>query len=290
MAIEALERAIDRFGTPLYVYHEIVHNRHVVDRFARRGVRFVDDLSEVPPGSNLIYSAHGVSPAVCEEARRRRLKAIDATCPLVAKVHREAKRFAAEGYTIVLIGHRGHEEVVGTVGEAPDRIVVVENAAEAERVAVPDPNRVAYLTQTTLSLDDAESVLAVLRRRFPNLRGPAKEDICYATQNRQQAVRELATQADLVVVVGSRNSSNSRRLTEVAERIGTPAMLIDGPHQLRPDRFAQTKTVLMTSGASTPEDIVQACLDWFRRRFNAQVREIPVCDESLEFALPPELR
>ncbi len=290
MAVETLERAIERFGTPLYVYHEIVHNRHVVERFGSRGVLFVDDLEAIPRGATMVFSAHGVSPAIREQASRRGLKAIDATCPLVAKVHREARRFADEGYTIVLVGHRGHDEVVGTVGEAPERIVVVESAEEAERVEPPDPDRVAYLTQTTLSLDDAEAVLAVLRRRFPNLRGPAKEDICYATQNRQRAVRQLAAAAQMAIVVGSRNSSNSRRLAEVAERAGTPAVLVNGPDELQLERFKSVRAVLITSGASTPEEIVQACLDWFRQNFNAEVTEVPVCEESLEFALPRELR
>ena len=220
MAIECLERALEFFGPPLYVYHEIVHNKFVVEQFRRRGTVFVESLDEVPEGSPLLYSAHGVSPQIRDQARRRRLVAIDATCPLVIKVHLEAVRYAKEGYTIVLIGHEGHDEVIGTMGEAPDQMVLVETAEDVETLDVPDPTKVAYLTQTTLSVDDANVVIAALRKKFPQIANPPKDDICYATQNRQEAVRELAAQADLVLVLGSQNSSNSRRLAEIANVAG----------------------------------------------------------------------
>src|SRR3954449_11048468 len=212
MAIESLERALDFFGAPLFVYHEIVHNKYVVERFLRRGVVFVESLEDVPEGSPLLYSAHGVSPQIRDQARKRNLQAIDATCPLVTKVHLEAVKYAREGYTIVLIGHEGHDEVIGTMGEAPDRMILVETAEDVERLEVPDPSKVAYLTQTTLSVDDANVVIAALRRKFPAIANPPRDDICYATQNRQEAVRELAPKADLVLVLGSQNSSNSKRL------------------------------------------------------------------------------
>ena len=220
MAIESLERALDFFGPPLYVYHEIVHNKYVVERFRRRGTVFVESLDEVPEGSPLLYSAHGVSPQIREQARRRKLRAIDATCPLVTKVHLEAVKYAREGYTIVLIGHEGHDEVIGTMGEAPDRMVLVETAEDVDGLEVADPSKVAYLTQTTLSVDDANVVIAALRKKFPQIANPPKDDICYATQNRQEAVRELAARADVVLVLGSQNSSNSKRLAEIADSLG----------------------------------------------------------------------
>ena len=223
MAIESLERALELFGTPLYVYHEIVHNRPVVDRFRKRGVVFV----EIPEGANVLYSAHGVAPAIREAAGQRRLRAIDATCPLVTKVHLEAMRFAKEGYTILLIGHEGHDEVLGTMGEAPANILLVQDAADVERLDVPEGSKLAYLTQTTLSVDDAEVIIEALRRRFPQIIGPSRDDICYATQNRQEAVKELVPEADVVLVLGSRNSSNSMRLEEIARSCGKPAYLID---------------------------------------------------------------
>src|SRR3954451_23413752 len=219
MAIESLEKALDVYGAPLYVYHEIVHNRPIVERFRGRGVVFVDDISEVPTGGTVLYSAHGVAPLIREQSKARNLRAIDATCPLVTKVHLEAVKFAREGYTIVLIGHEGHDEVVGTMGEAPERMLLVETAEDVERLEVPDPNKVAYLTQTTLSVDDANLVIAALRRKFPKIANPPKDDICYATQNRQEAVRELARRAELVLVLGSQNSSNSRRLAEIANSL-----------------------------------------------------------------------
>ncbi len=238
MAIECLERALDFFGPPLYVYHEIVHNKFVVDRFRERGTVFVESLDEVPPGSPLLYSAHGVSPQIRDQAQKRRLLAIDATCPLVIKVHLEAVRYAREGYTIILIGHEGHDEVIGTMGEAPSQMILVETAEDVERLTVPDPKKVAYLTQTTLSVDDANIVIAALRKKFPSIANPPKDDICYATQNRQEAVRDLAAQADLVLVLGSQNSSNSRRLAEIANGLGIPSYLIDGVDEIRDEWFA----------------------------------------------------
>src|SRR5437762_7320224 len=228
MAIESLDRALELFGTPIYVYHEIVHNRPVVERFRKRGVVFVDDIDQIPEGSNVLYSAHGIAPAIREAAAQRRLRAIDATCPLVTKVHLEAIRFAKEGYTILLIGHEGHDEVLGTVGEAPANIRLVQDETEVAALGIPPDAKVAYLTQTTLSVDDAEVIIAALRRRFPHIVGPSRDDICYATQNRQEAVKELVPEADLVVVLGSRNSSNSQRLAELAHSCAKPAYLIDG--------------------------------------------------------------
>jgi len=290
MAIESLELAIERFGTPIYVYHEIVHNKWVVQRFYRLGVIFVSRLDEVPPGAHLLYSAHGVSPDIRRQAADRRLHAIDATCPLVTKVHREAARFAAEGYTILLIGHAGHDEVVGTMGEAPGAVRLVAGIGEADCVEVADPNRVAYLTQTTLSVDDAAQNVERLRRRFPKLAGPPRDDICYATQNRQEAVRQLAPEADVVLVVGSQNSSNSQRLTELARAGGVEAHLIDGPADINPDRFRGDETVLITAGASAPEDLVQQCVSLLEDRYQAHVEQSKVRDEEVHFVLPHELR
>ena len=290
MAIESLERSLELFGTPLYVYHEIVHNRPVVERFERRGVVFVNDLSEVPDGSHVLYSAHGVSPAVREEARRRNLHAIDATCPLVTKVHLEAARFAQEGYTIILIGHQGHDEVVGTMGEAPGSILLVESVEDVDKLDLPADAKVAYLTQTTLSVDDANVIIAALQRRFPQIVGPNKDDICYATQNRQEAVKELAGEADLVLVFGSRNSSNSQRLQEIAQAQGKPAYLIDGAWELREEWFQGVQTVLVTAGASAPEDVVAEAIRYLQQRYGAVVEERTIREEHVRFPLPRELR
>ncbi len=290
MAIECLERALEFFGPPLYVYHEIVHNKFVVDKFRKLGTVFVESLDEVPEGSPLLYSAHGVSPQIRDQARRRRLLAIDATCPLVIKVHLEAIRYAKEGYTIILIGHEGHDEVIGTMGEAPNQMILVETAEDVEKLAVPDPSRVAYLTQTTLSVDDANVVIAALRRRFPLIANPPKDDICYATQNRQEAVRELAVQADLVLVLGSQNSSNSRRLAEIANGLDRPAFLIDGVSEIREEWFRGVETVLITAGASAPEQVVQECVDYLQRNFGATIREQTIRDEGVHFPLPKSLR
>ncbi|HJT36132.1 MAG TPA: 4-hydroxy-3-methylbut-2-enyl diphosphate reductase [Pirellulales bacterium] len=289
MVVKALDRALEILGAPLYVFHEIVHNKHVVDRFRARGVVFVNTISEVPEGANLLYSAHGVSPQVREEARARRLRTIDATCPLVTKVHIEAARFAQQGYTIFLIGHEGHDEVIGTMGEAPKQIILVETPDDVERVAVSDNGRLAYLTQTTLSVDDANRVIAALRRRFPKIEGPPKEDICYATQNRQEAVRELAREADLVLVVGSGNSSNSLRLAEVAEQFAR-AYLIDDVGDIEHDWFEDVNTVVLTAGASAPEELVLECLDWLKNEFHAEVERRVVREEDVLFPLPRALR
>jgi 4-hydroxy-3-methylbut-2-en-1-yl diphosphate reductase len=290
MAIESLERALEFFGPPLYVYHEIVHNKYVVERFRRRGTVFVESLDEVPSGAPLLYSAHGVSPQIRDEARRRNLRAIDATCPLVTKVHLEAIKYAREGYTIVLIGHEGHDEVIGTMGEAPDRMVLVETADDVAQLEVADPSKIAYLTQTTLSVDDANVVIGALREKFPDISNPPKDDICYATQNRQEAVRALAVMGDLVLVLGSQNSSNSRRLAEIARTLGRQAHLIDGVSEIRPEWFDGIETVVITAGASAPEDVVQECIEYLQRRFDATIEEERVREENVHFPLPRSLR
>ncbi|MBN1395813.1 MAG: 4-hydroxy-3-methylbut-2-enyl diphosphate reductase [Pirellulales bacterium] len=286
MAIEALSSALAVHGSPLYVYHEIVHNKWVVESFRRKGVVFVDDLSAVPEGAHLLYSAHGVPPSVRREAQRRGLKTIDSTCPLVTKVHREAIRFAREGYTILLIGRAGHDEVIGTMGEAPEAIRLIETTDDVDRVEVADPLKVAYLTQTTLSVDDAARIIRHLKQRFPKAVGPPRDDICYATQNRQEAVRLLAVESDIVLVVGSANSSNSRRLAELAQTCGVPSHLIDGPEDIDPDWFSGDQTVLVTAGASAPESIVEECVRLLRDRFGASVETRTVCREQMRFAVP----
>lgn len=290
MAIETLDRAIARFGTPIYVYHEIVHNKWVVDRFRALGVVFVDSLEEVPRGAWLVFSAHGVSPEIRRLAAERQLRTIDATCPLVTKVHREAIRFAAEGYTIFLIGHAGHDEVVGTLGEAPEAIRLVGSVADADAVEAANPDRVAYLTQTTLSVADANVIVERLQRRFPKLVGPPRADICYATQNRQDAVRQWAAQADVVLVVGSRNSSNSQRLAELARAMGRPAYLIDGSEDIDPSWFRGNETVLITAGASAPESLVQQCVKLLEDRYQARLEQVQVREEEVRFVLPREVR
>ncbi len=290
MAIESLERALELFGAPLYVYHEIVHNRPVVDRFRRLGVVFVDAIEEVPPGGHVLYSAHGVAPAIRSAASERNLHAIDATCPLVTKVHLEAVRFAREGYTILLIGHDGHDEVIGTMGEAPANIRLVQSVEEVAALDLPPGSKVAYLTQTTLSVDDAEVIIAALRRRFPQIVGPSKDDICYATQNRQEAVKLLVPEADAVLVLGSRNSSNSQRLAELAESCGRRAYLIDGVREIDEGWFKGNETVLITAGASAPEEVVQECVEYLRGRYGATVESRTVREEHVNFPLPRELR
>ena len=289
MAIESLERSLDLFGAPLYVYHEIVHNKYVVERFKRRGVVFVESLDEVPRGAPLLYSAHGVSPQIRAEARGRDLKAIDATCPLVTKVHLEAVKYAGEGYTIVLIGHEGHDEVIGTMGEAPERMILVETAEDVERLAI-NPPKIAYLTQTTLSVDDANVVIDALRKKFPQIANPPKDDICYATQNRQEAVRELAAEADVVLVLGSQNSSNSKRLAEIAGALGPHAHLIDGVKEMRPEWFEGADSVLITAGASAPEDVVQECVEYLQTVYGATFEEETIREENVHFPLPKTLR
>ena len=290
MAIESLELAIRFFGTPVYVYHEIVHNKWVVDRFRKLGVVFVDDLEEVPEGVHLLYSAHGVSPEIRLTAAQRRLKTVDATCPLVTKVHKEAIRYAKAGYTIMLIGHAGHDEVVGTMGEAPDSILLVRTPEDVNRLEIPESSKLAYLTQTTLSVDDARQIIDRLRRRFPDIVGPPKEDICYATQNRQEAVRMLSRQADVVLVVGSGNSSNSLRLAELARSTGVPAYLVDGPSEIDLDWFSGQETVAISAGASAPEEVVQECLGLLQDRFHATVESCVVREERVRFLLPDQLR
>ncbi len=290
MAIESLDLAIQVFGTPIYVYHEIVHNRHVVESFRAKGVVFVNEISDVPRGATLLYSAHGVSPVVRQQAAERQLRAIDATCPLVLKVHKEALRFAREGYTIVLIGHEGHDEVVGTMGEAPDSIRLVETVQDVDQLDLPPGAKVAYLTQTTLSVADAERVVQRLRERFPQLVGPPRGDICYATQNRQQAVRLLAHTADVVLVVGSPNSSNSRRLQELARECGVDSYLIDRAEDIRVEWFTGRHTVLVTAGASAPETILQECIHFLRDRLGATIEHRALQEEEVYFPLPKGLR
>jgi 4-hydroxy-3-methylbut-2-enyl diphosphate reductase len=290
MAISSLEVALERFGPPVYVYHEIVHNRWVVEHFLQKGAVFVNDLAEVPSGANLLYSAHGVSPEIRRMAQERQLRTIDSTCPLVTKVHREAIRYAKEGYTIVLIGHEGHDEMIGTLGEAPEAIVLVANAQDVDRLEVANPERLAYLTQTTLSVDDAAQIIARLREKFPRIVGPSKADICYATQNRQEAVRELSREANVALVVGSQNSSNSQRLAELARSTGIPSYLIDGPADIDPSWFRGDETVLITAGASAPESVVQECVDFLHDRFAATVAPRVLRKEEVRFLLPAGLR
>ncbi len=289
-AIEIVERVLAAHGAPIYVRKEIVHNRHVVEGFRSRGVIFVDTLDEVPDGSVVVFSAHGIAPSVREEAERRDLRAIDATCPLVTKVHMEVRRFASEGFDIILIGHEGHDEVTGTLGEAPDSILLVGSVEEAELVEPRNPERLVYLTQTTLSIDETREIVEVLRRRFPALQAPPKDDICYATQNRQDAVKELARQAEVVLVLGSANSSNSLRLCEVAERCGAKAYRIDNASEIRTEWFGpHVKCVGVTAGASSPEILVQQTVERLRELGASTVEELQGREESIRFALPPEL-
>ncbi len=290
MAIEALETALSAFGTPLYAYHEIVHNRPIVERFTGRGVVFVDLLSDVPDGQTVLFSAHGVSPAIRAEAAARNLRAIDATCPLVTKVHLEAVKYAKEGFTIVLVGHEGHDEVIGTMGEAPAHMVLVEDVDDVAALTLPADVRIAVLTQTTLSVDETGEVIAALKARYPQLVSPGKDDICYATQNRQEAVRDIVPEADVVVVLGSQNSSNSNRLAEIARQNGKAAYLIDRVSELRDEWFRPTDTVLLTAGASAPEEHVQDCVNRLIDRFGATVEHRSVREEHVSFPLPKELR
>jgi 4-hydroxy-3-methylbut-2-enyl diphosphate reductase len=290
MAIESLDLALASLQPPIYVYHEIVHNKYVVEHFRGRGVTFVDDLADVPVGATLLFSAHGVSPEIRRLARERDLRAIDATCPLVTKVHLEAIKYAQAGFTILLIGHEGHDEVIGTMGEAPEAIILVEKPEDVATLQVADENRLAYLTQTTLSVDDANRIISRLKERFPSIASPPKDDICYATQNRQEAVSMLANEADVAIVLGSQNSSNSQRLAELARERGIRAHLVDGPADLDATWFKPTDTVLVTAGASAPEQVVEECLDWLRDRFDATVEPRSIREESVSFPLPRELR
>lgn len=289
MAIESVERALERHGAPLYVFHEIVHNQHVVADFSQRGVRFVQSIDEVPAGARLVFSAHGVAPDVWQRAKEKRLQVIiDATCPLVEKVHREVRKFASQGYWIVLVGHEKHDEIVGTSGEAPERIRIVANVEEAAKISIPDPEKIVALTQTTLSVDDTREIIAVLKKRFPKLATAAKEDICYATQNRQDAVKQLSQEVDLVLVIGSPNSENSNQLCNVARSRGKQAYLIDDHRAIDPAWLAGVKRVGITSGASVPERLVENAADYFKK-MGAEVSHIGFVEENIHFALPAEI-
>lgn len=293
MAIDVVDQVLDLYpGRTIYVYHEIVHNKHVVDRFKDRGVIFVEEIAEVPEGSIVVFSAHGISPAVREEARARNLTAVDATCPLVTKVHSEAIRYARQGYDILLIGHLDHQEVVGTRGEAPEAIQVVEKPEDVSKVDIRDPNKVAYLTQTTLSTDDAEVIIAALKEAIPTIKEPPSSDICYATTNRQQAVRQIAPECDVVLVIGSRNSSNSKRLTEISQNVGVPAYLIDDVSELNHEWFPRggDDTVLLTAGASAPEHLVAELCRTLIERYGGKVEQRDVFREEVEFGLPATLK
>jgi len=289
-AVETVERALELYGPPVYVRKQIVHNLHVVRDLEARGAIFVDSEEDVPAGKTVVFSAHGVAPSVHASAESRRLKTIDATCPLVTKVHVQARRYAADGYTVILVGHAGHEEVVGTMGEAPDSIVLVESVADAERLELPETDRIAYTTQTTLSVDETGEIIAVLRRRFPAIRAPKKEDICYATSNRQWAVKEMLSEVDLLLVIGSRNSSNSNRLVDVARASGVRAHLIDDETEIDEAWLDGVETVGVTSGASAPEKLVERVCDWFRARGVEAIEPYRLVNEDVEFRLPIELR
>jgi 4-hydroxy-3-methylbut-2-en-1-yl diphosphate reductase len=287
-AIDIVELALEVCGPPVYVRREIVHNGYVVDKLRAKGAVFVDELEEAPDGATVIFSAHGVSPAVREEADRRKLRVVDATCPLVTKVHLEAIRYAREGYSIVLIGHEDHDEVIGTLGEAPDRIIVIDSAAEVKRLEVPNPEKIAYLTQTTLSVDDTRDVIDALRRKFPKIVGPSRDDICYATQNRQAAVKTVASDVDVLLVIGAANSSNSLRLVEVSKSAGTRAYLINDVRDIQPEWLIGARRVGVTAGASAPEVLVTEAVAALRRN-GATAREVHVVDENVRFAMPIEL-
>jgi 4-hydroxy-3-methylbut-2-enyl diphosphate reductase len=289
-AVQTVERALDRYGAPVYVRKEIVHNKRVVEELRAKGAIFVESETEVPEGSVTVFSAHGVAPVVHENAKALRLQTIDATCPLVTKVHVEARRFAADGYTIILVGHDGHEEVEGTMGEAPDSMILVQTEEDVESLELPDPNRVAFISQTTLSVDETRGIIDKLRERFPQIVGPRTDDICYATTNRQAAVRELAGRCDLVLVLGSRNSSNSLRLVEVARDYGTRAHLIDNAHEMNEAWLDGVRTLGVTSGASAPESLVQELLGVFRARGISDISEVTVTREDVRFMLPKTIR
>jgi 4-hydroxy-3-methylbut-2-en-1-yl diphosphate reductase len=288
-AIDIVRIALETFGAPIYVRKEIVHNSYVVNDLAKKGAIFVNELHEVPEGARVIYSAHGVSPAVRELAKERKLKVVDATCPLVTKVHVEAIKFAKQGYSLVLVGHRDHEEVEGTQGEAPDVTQVVSTVEEVEALVVPDPEKVAYLTQTTLSLDEAKFMIEALKKKFPKIVGPHAQDICYATENRQTAVKNVAHGADVVLVVGSRNSSNSNRLVEVSRNLGTNSYLIDKAEDIEPVWLDGIATVAVTAGASAPEVLVQEVIDYLQAKGYGSVDEVEVMPENVRFGLPPGL-
>jgi len=288
-AIDIVRIALEAFGPPIYVRKEIVHNRFVVEELQAKGAIFVDSVDEVPNGERVIYSAHGVSPEVRDASETRGLRVIDATCPLVTKVHVEAVKFAKEGYSLILIGHRDHDEVIGTLGEAPLVTQVVGSPEQVESLTLPDPNRVAYLTQTTLSLDETKDIIAALRRKFPNIQGPHAQDICYATENRQVAVKHVASDADLLLVVGSDNSSNSNRLVEVARNLGTSSHLIDSFQNIRPEWLDGVKTIALTAGASAPECLVEEVVKFLATKGFNNVNEVEVMPENVRFGLPPEI-
>jgi 4-hydroxy-3-methylbut-2-enyl diphosphate reductase len=288
-AIDIVRIALEAFGPPIYVRKEIVHNRFVVEELQGKGAIFVDSVEEVPNGERVIYSAHGVSPEVRAASKQRGLRVIDATCPLVTKVHVEAVKFAKEGYSLILIGHRDHDEVIGTLGEAPIVTQVVGSPEEVATLQVPDPDRVAYLTQTTLSLDETKDIIAALRKRFPNMTGPHAQDICYATENRQVAVKHVASDADLLLVVGSDNSSNSNRLVEVARNLGTSSHLIDSFQNIKPEWLEGVKTIALTAGASAPECLVEEVVKFLDSKGFGNVQEVEVMPENVRFGLPPEI-
>jgi 4-hydroxy-3-methylbut-2-enyl diphosphate reductase len=289
-AVETVELALEHYGAPVYVRKQIVHNIHVVRELEARGAIFVDEETEVPEGGTLVYSAHGVAPSVRENSERLRHTVIDATCPLVTKVHAQASRYAKAGYTILLIGHAGHEEVEGTLGEAPDQTILVEGEDEAEAIEVPEGARLAYVTQTTLSVDETSQIIGVLRRRFPDIVGPQKEDICYATSNRQWAVKDMLPEIDLLLVIGSRNSSNSNRLVEVARAAGVASHLLDDETEIEERWLDGVSTVGITSGASAPEKLVTRVCDWFRDRGVEDIQPFALVEEDVFFRLPVELR
>jgi 4-hydroxy-3-methylbut-2-enyl diphosphate reductase len=289
-AVQAVEEALELYGPPVYVRKEIVHNKHVVEELAKRGAIFVDQETEVPEGKLVVFSAHGVAPSVHENAAARGLQTIDATCPLVTKVHVSARKFAERGYSIILIGHEGHEEVEGTTGEAPEAITLVQTVEDAQAVEVEDPERVAFITQTTLSVDETAEIIAVLRQRFPDIVSSKSDDICYATTNRQIAVKQLARECELVLVIGSTNSSNSNRLVEVAREHGAASHLIDNASQVREEWLDGVETVGITSGASAPEELVEALVGYFRERGAEDVSELRTVDEDVRFMLPKEIR
>jgi 4-hydroxy-3-methylbut-2-en-1-yl diphosphate reductase len=289
-AVQSVERALELYGAPVYVRKEIVHNKHVVEQLRARGAVFVESETEVPEGATVVFSAHGVAPSVHENAAARNLHTLDATCPLVTKVHVEAKKFAAEDYTIVLVGHAGHEEVEGTMGEAPEHIVLIENEEQVDTLDVRDPSKVAYISQTTLSVDETRAIINRLRERFPAIVGPRTDDICYATTNRQAAVKQLARECDLVLVIGSKNSSNSNRLVEVAREHGADSYLIDNESQVAEDWLEDKRVVGITSGASAPDELVQRLVQFFRDRGTSDVQELEVVQEHVRFMLPKAIR
>ena len=288
-AIEIVERALKKYGPPIYVRHEIVHNRHVVEDLRTRGAVFVDELDEIPPGAMTVFSAHGVARRVEEAAAARNLPVIDATCPLVAKVHNEGRRYAAQGREIVLVGHAGHAEVEGTIGQVPGKVHLVQTAEDVAKLEVGDPERLAYITQTTLSVDDTRGIIADLKARFPAVVGPDVRDICYATQNRQQAVRDLAKEVDIILVVGSRNSSNSNRLREIGEELGKPSYLIDDASHLKPEWFDGMATVGLTAGASAPETLVKDVLEGLRQFGDVSISTLAGVAEDVRFRFPAQL-